>query len=1035
MITAFGLALRALWWRRGVSLVVLAIASFVAAAASAGPLYLRAGGESILQDTLRSAPTSSTGLEVRLQVAPTPGQLGRLSTEVTAARAGVPYWREQIGGLELDAISVQTYDGSVVGTTRVVYREEMCEHLTFSQGGCPEALGEAAISASALESLNFRFGQELDLGSFRTDAGPRALRITGVYTPTDTGDDYWFSRAYFTATGVSAGAEDDAIDAVFVPEVTFTGLVTTTPVRTVVNLPLDDAAVDVSRTADVIRGLAAIRDRMRKGSEASVDSGIVANLDAAKVGRDALEVPVLLIVVQLLVLSWFVLFMIVASSAEARGGEIALAKARGLRPGSTLAFGLLETLLLLVVSIPLGLLLAMAGVRLLASRELLEGTPVRLVPLAVGAAAVAALGGLVAAGLAASRTLRTPVLELWRRATSGRQGGRRNLAADAAVLTLAGAGLLQLALGGTLRGSEDRKVDVIALLAPGLLALGVALIGARLLPVLCRAGFGVTRGSRWVGTFLGLRQVARRPSGLRVVVILTIAFGLSTFSVLGWTVLRDNRSDRAQAETGAARSLTVDVRPGTDLLEAVRAADPGGRHAMAVLVPEGTSSTKLLLGVDSPRFATVGFWRSDFADDDIAAIAKRLRPDAPDPLLVAGDGVGVRVTTTRLAAEGAVSVVVDVQRSGGQRESVPVGTLTAGTTQTLRGTVSGCAADPCRLLRVRLDRPVSSFPISGTVVLEQVQVRAAGTWAPLGGDSLTRPDRWRSLNRGDYAPPDSLLPGSGGLRFDFAAPASSTVGVAPIDTPTPLPALVTRELIDEADDGRFVELTGLDRSALLVDAVARSEVIPRAGRSAAMVDLEYLQRQSSAAYSVARREVWVGADAPDDLEEKLAEQGVTVLTERAAEDREEVLARQAPSLALLLFLVGAGIAALLAAGGTVLDVYLLGRRRSYELAAMLALGLKRRSLLTGVLVEQALLIGSGTLLGVTTGYAGARLALPSVPLYTDTSTFPPPLFEPDPRVVLLMVAAVVIAMAVAVLVAALLLVRSAVPSRLREVQA
>ena len=44
------LALRALWFRRGVSLAVLLVATLTTAAAVAGPLYQRAGGESVLRD-------------------------------------------------------------------------------------------------------------------------------------------------------------------------------------------------------------------------------------------------------------------------------------------------------------------------------------------------------------------------------------------------------------------------------------------------------------------------------------------------------------------------------------------------------------------------------------------------------------------------------------------------------------------------------------------------------------------------------------------------------------------------------------------------------------------------------------------------------------------------------------------------------------------------------------------------------------------------------------------------------------------------
>jgi len=59
------LAVRALWFRKGVSLAVLLVATVTTAAAAAGPLYLRAGGESVLRDALTAPAQDATGLDAR----------------------------------------------------------------------------------------------------------------------------------------------------------------------------------------------------------------------------------------------------------------------------------------------------------------------------------------------------------------------------------------------------------------------------------------------------------------------------------------------------------------------------------------------------------------------------------------------------------------------------------------------------------------------------------------------------------------------------------------------------------------------------------------------------------------------------------------------------------------------------------------------------------------------------------------------------------------------------------------------------------
>ena len=83
------LALRGIWWRRGISLLLLAVATFVIAAAAAGPVYLRAAQESLLQDELRSWPTVASGITVEQVAEVRPDVLGDLSATVARAADGL----------------------------------------------------------------------------------------------------------------------------------------------------------------------------------------------------------------------------------------------------------------------------------------------------------------------------------------------------------------------------------------------------------------------------------------------------------------------------------------------------------------------------------------------------------------------------------------------------------------------------------------------------------------------------------------------------------------------------------------------------------------------------------------------------------------------------------------------------------------------------------------------------------------------------------------------------------------------------------
>jgi predicted lysophospholipase L1 biosynthesis ABC-type transport system permease subunit len=225
---------------------------------------------------------------------------------------------------------------------------------------------------------------------------------------------------------------------------------------------------------------------------------------------------------------------------------------------------------------------------------------------------------------------------------------------------------------------------------------------------------------------------------------------------------------------------------------------------------------------------------------------------------------------------------------------------------------------------------------------------------------------------------------------------------------------------------------GLDNAPLAVHAVAPATALPRAEADGVLVDRTYALRRTNEAGSLGTETVWLSTAAPADAAQRLTRAGLVVTrTERAA-DQEAALSRQGPALALLLFLLGAGAAAALAGGGTVLDLYLLGRRRVAELSAIQALGVRRGSLLRALLLEQGLLVGAGALVGVAVGLAGALLALPSVPEFDEVPPAPPLLFHPSAGLLALLLAAVLVGLTAAIGAAVLALLRGVGPDRLRE---
>src|SRR6185436_12358077 len=88
-MSSLRLALRGLRARAGLSAALLAVATFAVGVGVAGAIYLRAAGESLLTQNLRSATSHTAGLHIS-QVVADGRELRGLTQSVAAARPAVP---------------------------------------------------------------------------------------------------------------------------------------------------------------------------------------------------------------------------------------------------------------------------------------------------------------------------------------------------------------------------------------------------------------------------------------------------------------------------------------------------------------------------------------------------------------------------------------------------------------------------------------------------------------------------------------------------------------------------------------------------------------------------------------------------------------------------------------------------------------------------------------------------------------------------------------------------------------------------------
>ena len=141
---SWGLVLRALWWRRGLTAAVLLVATATTAAAALGPLYARAAGESILQDHLSQAG-SNAGLHLHTVI--------DSAADYNQAAAGAPKpgsvrgYDQQIQSLftPLSVGALATGSKSAV-ITKMLWRSGFCQHVVLVSGRCPSGPSEAMAS-------------------------------------------------------------------------------------------------------------------------------------------------------------------------------------------------------------------------------------------------------------------------------------------------------------------------------------------------------------------------------------------------------------------------------------------------------------------------------------------------------------------------------------------------------------------------------------------------------------------------------------------------------------------------------------------------------------------------------------------------------------------------------------------------------------------------------------------------------------------------------------------------------------------------
>ncbi|MEV0394655.1 FtsX-like permease family protein [Polymorphospora rubra] len=980
-MSQLSVSLRGIRHRRVQSLIVILLGTIATAAAVVIPAYTRAAQQSVLTDTVAEVWPATAGIEVGV-ASGSPGMpdLARATASVDAALADTT-----IGGLLAPPIGTMSHDRTEVlpANTRtlseMVYRTGVCDHLVIEAGACPRRPGEAIVSSRSAATAGWALNQRLTLqrpeippsllGPARWPA-PITVTVTGVYRVVDEQSTFWGNTLFFP-DGKPLYADKvadtyDVADAVFVGVESDLSVDEPAP-KLLLEYHYTGHEIRLDQVPAIAADIAALN---REISFGTFTTGLPTSVELAAEHQDALAASVPLVAVPLVLLCWFVLFLVCAALTEERGPEIALGKLRGLRLSRIAMFAATEPLLLIALATPLGLALGVGLTEAGARAFLAEGGRVELRWPVLLVAVVAFAGAAVAAALATRRTVRASVLSLLRRVPARRQW--RAVAVESAVGALALAGLYQVLAGG------DRD-SPIGYLAPPLLALVAGLLAARLLSGWARLRNRTAAASGDLAKLLSTAQLARRPATARVVVLLTVAVGMLTFAVTIWDVGAVNREVAARAAVGAPRVHVVKDTDPTTLMAAVRAADPGGRQAMAVawsVQPYGGADVRFA-AVDATRLTAVANW-PDRTDAEVATVADRLAPRPTAPISVRGPVVEADVDVRQLVQNQPMSLVLVVARDNAPRQ-VQLGALRPGR-HTYQGRLDDCP-DGCRLIGIAVRHYPADFTES-SVDLTVGALRDAGR--PLDG-RFGDDGAWRAPIELAAGQRLTVRPGTDGVRltgstaqFDLVAEYDDYPGRVPVALGGGLPTMGPT-----ADEFAFMTIGAKLTQMQVVD---RSLALPGVGRPAVLFDLSTAQRDAERGgpgnLAGWRYEVWTTPDAGPELLAALSEAGVVFTGVEDAGDRSATLGRLAPALALRLYLLAGMVAALLGVGVLLLGARVAAPDRLREMAALRLVGVPAVTLRRALRREYGMIIAVPLVMGLAAGLGGAALLLPAIPLVT-----------------------------------------------------